>query len=188
MIARVTPPDTRAVSLDDAKVFLKMDEISSDDGVILLLLDAAIEQVEAATGRCLINQTWKQTFSSFPIGDDDWQFYRSKVQSITHIKYYDLSGVLQTVPSTVYEIIQEEPAGIRRKTGQSWPAHDGRADGIEVQYVVGYGNSANDVPAMLRIAAQIVLGWLYTNRGAGEYPRETLQALVASYVVTHAIF
>lgn len=187
MLALITPASLLPVTLDEMKLYLKMDDIDTDDAVITLLLTAAVAQVEAATGRCFINQTWKQTFTNFPVSDLEWQLYRSKVQSITSIKYYDTAGVQQTVSSSIYEIDGQEPTSVRLKYLQTWPAHDGREDGIEVTFVAGYGATAASTPSMIKAVIQIITFWLYENRSGGDYPRETLQALVSSYVVAHVL-
>ncbi len=187
MLTLVTPSSALPVTLDEAKKFLKMDDITDDDDLITMLLGTAVSQVENVTGRCLLNQTWKQTFDEFPCDDDYCDLYRSKVTSITSVKYYDTSGVQQTLSSSVYELEAEEPAHIRLKPLQSWPGTDGRDDGIEITFVAGYGATAADVPAGLKVLVLIMTSWLYENRQAGEFPKDAIRSLAAPFVVPHAL-
>ncbi len=183
MITQTSPASTTPVSLSEAKLFLKMDDISDDDALITMLISAATQQVENATGRCLINQTWSQTFTDW----DNLVLYRSKVSSITSVKYYDNAGVLQTLSSSVYELDGLEPSKVRLKPDQEWAAHDGRSDGISIVYVAGYGASSSYVPESLKLVVLIVLSWLYENRQGGEFPLSVIRSLCSGYVVPHAV-
>lgn len=56
--ALITPPLTLPVTLDQIKTHLKI-ETDADDAYLLELAVAAVEFVQAETGRCLITQTWR---------------------------------------------------------------------------------------------------------------------------------
>lgn len=184
MITQTSAAATTPVSLTEAKLFLKMDDITEDDTLITILIGAAVQQVETAIGRCLINQTWTQTFTDW---NDSLVLYRSKVSSISSVKYYDADGVLQTLSSSVYEVDGLEPSTIRLKQDQDWPVHDGRNDGIQVVYIAGYGASASYVPESLKVLVLIVLSWLYENRQGGDFPVNVIRSLASGYVVAHAV-
>lgn len=182
MIKLTSPPSGDVIDLAELKDFLRIDG-TDNDTLISVLLSAAVDYVEGATGRGLLAQSWKQTFTYF---DDIKSLYRSPVASITSVKYYDVSGAQQTLASSVYELVDEEPARIRLKKDQSWPATDGREDGIEIIFVVGYGAAAA-IPEVLKFAVRVVVGWMYENRQGGEFPRDTLNAILARHIVTHAL-
>lgn len=58
---RVTPPTTGIVSLDDAKVHLRVDH-DHEDALIQAYLDAAtswVDGFDGVLGRCVMEQTWR---------------------------------------------------------------------------------------------------------------------------------
>jgi uncharacterized phiE125 gp8 family phage protein len=57
---KVTPPAEEPVALGDARVFLRVSG-TEEDGLIARLLAGARERVEEATGRALMEQTWRMS-------------------------------------------------------------------------------------------------------------------------------
>ncbi len=66
-----TPPAVEPVTLAQAKNYCKVPTaVTSDDLLIMGLLQAARETVEGITGRSLINKTYRQSLDSFPYFTD----------------------------------------------------------------------------------------------------------------------
>ena len=87
-----------------------------------------------------------------------------KVSSVTHLKYTDANGALQTLSaSTDYQTdLYSQPARIMPAYGASWPTV--RADTFNVvtaRFVAGYGSAATDVPGPIREAILLAVGhWM----------------------------
>jgi uncharacterized phiE125 gp8 family phage protein len=184
MFSVVTPSSNESISLQEARSFLLQDpDITDQDMMIQLMVASATTQIEAATGRSVINATFRQSYKNFV---DMEQFYMSPVSSISSVKYFDAQGIEQVLSSDVYELVKDEPASIRLKKDQSWPLVDGRDDGIRVEYIAGYGENHEDVPPVVKLPILVVAAWLFENRQGQEFPISTLRALCSSFVVPRA--
>jgi uncharacterized phiE125 gp8 family phage protein len=65
---RTVAPASTPVSLSEAKAHLRVTS-SAEDAVIQMYLDAAVSYLDGwagVLGRCMVTQTWAQTFSDFP--------------------------------------------------------------------------------------------------------------------------
>jgi len=58
---------------------------------------------------------------------------------------------------------------VKLRSGHSWPSHRGFASFI-VEFIVGYGDAATDVPAVLKQAILQLIAHLYENRESIEIP------------------
>ena len=157
----VTPASTYPVSLTEAKAHLKVD-ISTDDTLITNLIIAATQLSEEYTNRFFINTVINQTCTTFL---DLKQLYKSKVVSVTHVKYYDSDNTLQTLASSNYVVNNQfEPAQINLVVDGIFPDIADRIDAIECKYTVGYGAAASDVPNAIKQAILLTIGNWYANR------------------------
>ena len=152
---------TAILTTAEAKTHLKVDT-SADDTYIDNLVSAATESAQIFTNRYFINTAITQHGD---IWSDIATLFKSKVSSITHIKYYDSDNSLQTLASSVYlEDLTHQPATIGLKPNQSFPSLAGRISAVQCKYVVGYGSAASDVPEGIREAVLLIVGNLYENR------------------------
>ena len=145
----------------EAKQHLKVDT-SADDTYIDNLVSAATESAQIFTNRYFIKTTITQHGDTW---NDMATLFKSKVDSITHIKYYDSDNTLQTLASSVYlEDLTHQPARIGLKPSQSFPSLADRISAVQCNYVVGYGTAASDVPEGIRQAVLLTIGNWYENR------------------------
>lgn len=163
----VTPAAAGPVSLAEAKSHLRVDS-TADDVLISALLDAVTAEVEDLTARKLVTQTWKWFFDAFPEGDT-LLFPVAPLASVTHVKTYDQESPVNatTFAATSYVVdTSSAPARLVLRSGSSWPSDPFReANGIEVQFVSGYG-AATAVPERIKLAIKIWVAHLYENREA----------------------
>lgn len=158
----VTPPASEPVTLSEAKAQLSVTS-SAHDTRITSLITMARRQVERYLKRALITQTWKVYYNCFHAV---MELPYPPLQSVTHVKYYDDSGTLQTLSSDLYwEDLASEPGKIVRKYDAVYPELlAGRPNAVEIQYVAGYGD-ADDVPEEIRHAILMLVTDYFDNRG-----------------------
>ena len=154
-------PLTTAISLAQAKAFLRIDsDYDDDDSYITSLINVATSVVEEYTRRRLITQTYNLFYDEFPpyidlqIGD---------VASVTHIKYYDTDNTQQTLATSEYDVDTViRPGRIYQAETGDFPNTYERPNAVEVEFIVGA--TAADIPAPIIQAIYITLGRYYENR------------------------
>ena len=184
-LSLITAPTVEPVSITEAMVHLRLDSGNEDstttDAEIARLITAMRERGEVATLRAWNTQTWDQVMDDFPC-EGYIEVAKAPLQSVTHLKYRDTAGTLQTWAASNYVV--EAPAGPRCRRGRlslayniAWPATYGQAGDVTVRFVAGYG-AAVAVPAALKTALLFDLesayrerGSVVTNASATELPR-----------------
>ncbi len=152
---------TAILTTAEAKTHLKVDT-DADDTYIDNLVSAATESAQIFTNRYFINTTITQHGDTW---SDIATLFKSKVSSITHIKYFDSDNTEQTLATSVWlSDINHQPARIGLKPNQSFPSLADRINAVNCKYVVGYGSAASDVPEGIREAVLLIVGNLYENR------------------------
>lgn len=165
-IKRTVEPAVEPVSLAEAKVHLKMDDVTADDALIAALISAAREWVEQATRRALITQTWRFRCNELP-PDERLPLPRPPLQSVTTFAYVDDGGSTSTWSSSKYTVLTDaEPGIVAVNYGEVWPSIRDQEDAVTVTYVAGYGSTPSLVPAPLRQAILLLVGAMYANREA----------------------
>lgn len=182
----VTPPALEPVTLAELKAHARIDD-SSEDELLSGLIVAARQWCEGYTRRALIAQTWRQFFSTRPTGDRI-TLARAPLIEVTAVRTYDDLD-RETVWDTANYFVDasSEPALLVLRTGAVWADFERAANGMEITYRAGYGETAEDVPAVLRLAIrQLALHW-YEYRGeavvegsAGKVPM-VIEALLQPY-------
>lgn len=177
----VTAPATEPLTLAEAKLHLRVDT-DVEDSLITALITAARQKVEDDTWRTLITQTWKLSLDK----DEVKTFMgltKSPTQSISHIKYFDLNVVQQTLSTGSYQSnLLNEPAIIQLS---SIPQMADRMNAMEIQFVCGYGVAAS-VPEALKVAMKYLIGHWYEHResvSVGNFTEvpQTYEALIMPY-------
>lgn len=159
----VTAPTNETVARQIAKAHFRVDG-TDEDTLIDALLISARTICEDACERSFITTTWKYFVDAF--NEREICFPRGKLQSVTHVKYYDVDGNLQTLDSGSYQVdTQRERGRIVLAKNKSWPSIDcSKINPIEIQFVAGYGDNATDVPEPIKLAiTQLALHW-FENR------------------------
>ena len=200
-----TPPSALPIGEVETRNYLRIDT-DVDTNLVTALMTAARDWAENFTNRTLINTTY--TLSLDAIGERD-QFLRegmftgayqipylnyielprSPVASVTHIKSFNDANTESTLAaSNYYSDLVREPARVVLRDGGSWPTDLRNANGIEVQYVAGYGSSGADVPEPIRVAMFEYVTFLYEHRGDFERfppprPPVSMQMLLQPYVI-----
>ena len=162
-IELVTAPAAEPITTAEAKAQMRI-EHSDDDTLIERLVDTAINFVDVtgSLGKAMITQTWGEWFTPNP---GVISLSLGPVQSVSAIKYYDTDNNIQTATlSDFYVLGPSSRTTIKPKAGKSWPTTFTRDDAIKVEYVIGYGDAASDVPDSVRHALMMLVAHFYENR------------------------
>ena len=187
----VTPPASEPLTLAEAKSHLRVD-FTDDDALINALISAARQHAEMVTQRQLVTATWKLVLDAFPGRSMTAQpagvpfslpahailLNKSPVQAVASIKYLDMGGVQQTMPTTDYVVDTScEPARITPVFGKIWPISLPQIGAIEILFTAGYGTPNNATPAVwspvqvpegIKAWMKMRIGSLYSNRAEVE--------------------
>ncbi|QIM48985.1 hypothetical protein G9Q38_07215 [Pusillimonas sp. DMV24BSW_D] len=163
----ITPPAAEPVSLQEAKLHLRIIAALSDtathpeDAMIESLIVAARQGAEHLTGRALMPQTFELGLDGFV---DKIKLPMPPLVSITSLTYVDVAGNVQVLDSADYEVdTYSEPAKIVRPYGTFWPATKCQPNAVMIRYEAGYAN-ATDVPSQIKSWMLLRIGSLYSNR------------------------
>lgn len=179
----ITPPAREPVTVQEARLFLRLDG-EEEDTLLATLITAARLMVEAASGRMLIAQGWRIVLDAWPPGGEI-RLPVSPVSGIAAARVYDGAGAARTVGEGALIV---DPAGdpplVRIAAAVPSP---GRTRGaIEIDVEAGYGDEPADVPAPLRQAVLRLVARWFEDRGdvvardAERLPRG-IAALIAPY-------
>lgn len=161
----VSSPALEPLSVEETKAHMRVDS-SSDDAMIGSLIEVARSQLENELSRALIHQTWRLTLDQWP-KEGVVSLPRAPVASISTVTYYALDGTPQTLASTVCQLDgQSLPPCVVFDRSLLPAAGCDQINGVEIDYVAGYGAVASDVPAPLRHALLLLSAHLYETREA----------------------
>lgn len=163
----ITPP-AAIVSLDDAKLRLRVDH-SDDDALITALIAAATSWIDGPTGwlgRSIGQQTLELRTDGFRAKPLQLPF--GPIISVTSVKYLDGEGAEQTVAGADYEKLSD--GRVVLAPNASWPSTYSNDEAVRVRYVAGYPNvgdpAVSTVPEAIKTAVLLMVGYLYENREA----------------------
>ncbi len=182
----LTPPVFEPVTLDELKAHARIEE-SSDDELLTSLLKAARQWAEAFTRRAFIAQTWALYVSGRLYGRK-LVLPKGPLISVSKVQFFDEEDNATDWDETNYYVNTAcVPGEIVLRFDAAWPEGARGANGVIVEYLAGYGETAADVPEGLKLAIkQLALHW-YENRGeaatSSSYARAplTIEALLNPY-------
>lgn len=180
-----TPPAVMPVSLAEAKVHLRVTH-ADDDAYITALIDAATRHLDARHGilnRALITQSWTLRIGGFPAC---WPYAIElpfpPLLTVGAVKYLDPDGAEQTLAGTEYTVETSQFVGrILLGYGKSWPAIRCVPGAVRIDFTVGFGPSATDVPMPIRQAMLMFIAHLYEIRSTDADAPRAIDALVAPF-------
>ncbi len=166
----LSPPGAEPVSVSEAQSWLRIGG-DSDEDLILGLISASRERVEAHTGRALIARGFRETL-------DGWSWRRTSgfgaafslrplpLIGVTEIRVRGRDGHVSVWDPGDYRVDAEsEPGRIIAGRPFGFPRPGVPAGGIEIDLVAGYGEAASDVPFILREAVMRLVAAAYEGRG-----------------------
>lgn len=181
-------PSCEPITLAEAKLHLRVDA-DDDDDLITALIQGAREWAENYTRRSFVQRGLELRMDSFPA---EILLPRGPVQSVTAVKYTDSAGSLQTVSTDLYQTdLYGTPPRIVLVSGATWPTPKlGAVNAVLVQYTAGYPEPetspqgmADNVPAAVKAAIKILVGYWYENREAAAQVPMAVKALLAPFEI-----
>ena len=162
----ITPPAIEPVSLAEAKAWLR-EESCDEDQLIQTLLVSARMTLEAWTRRYFITQGWRLVCDQWPISTRNPQLIEiafAPFRTVNAIRIYDANDTATILSATSYAASSGDHGG--RILFNAAPPAAGRAiDGVEIDFMVGYGATVLQTPEPLRRAILILVAHWLENRG-----------------------
>jgi uncharacterized phiE125 gp8 family phage protein len=156
-------PTIEPVTLAEAKAHLRVDG-SAEDTLIASLIVTSRLHIEAVLGLALITQGWSYFLDAWPARPEVALPMRP-VQSIAAVKLYAADESVTTVPADTYLLDGAgSPPRLVHRAALAWPAPTKVANGIEIAFVAGYGDAAEDVPAPIRQALLLLVAHWHEHR------------------------
>lgn len=172
----IEPPKLKPISLDEAKVHLRVDH-DDEDSKIELLIDTAVASLDGPDGwlgRCLINQTLELRLNGFSHEREGILCDAISLPcpplldaATVNVEYTAMDGNNQSVAPADFRVIRagsNSKAMIVPAYGKSWPRARCELEAVRIRYQAGYGATSADVPAPIRSAMLLHIGHLYENR------------------------
>ncbi len=156
------PPTVEPVSLDEAKAHLRIDG-NAEDALVSSLIMTSRLHVEAALSLALITQTWTLALDRWP-KNHQVLFPLRPVQSIVDVRTIDKDGAPTVVPPENYLVDTASETARLLPDGVGWQSPAQKANGIEITFVAGYSNDADDVPNPIRHALLLLVAHWYEHR------------------------
>lgn len=174
-LKHLSGPALEPVTLDEAKLYARVDGTAEDDE-INLLITAARELFERETGLVLVRQSWTKSFDAWPsaykTGRRRVFLPLRPVLSVTSITVTDGDGNAVSVSTSDYALdVASEPPRVVEVVPGHWPVPGAAAAGITIAFDAGYGDTADDVPAAIRLALLKLVAESYETRqlaGSGD--------------------
>lgn len=144
-----TPPAVLAVTLDDAKLNLRIDG-TDHDTLVSAWLGGVIGYAENIMRRSIMTQTWCLKVDSFPRNKHgrDIRLPMCPVIKVTSVKYIDENGDQQTLDESKYVLTGDS---LIEAHGAVWPEAKERMNAVEIEYDAGYGSAPTETPKEIRL-------------------------------------
>jgi uncharacterized phiE125 gp8 family phage protein len=154
-------PALEPVTVDEAKAHLRVVGAAEDTLIASLILTSRLH-VETALGLALITQGWRLTLDKWPEGRDV-ELPLRPLQGVEEVRVVGVDGDATIVAASKYlvDVASSAPRLIRRT---ALPVPDQAAAGIEIDFVGGFGDAVDDVPAPIRQALLLLVAHWYEHR------------------------
>jgi uncharacterized phiE125 gp8 family phage protein len=149
----LTPPASEALSLADAKNFLRV-EIDTDDELIAALIAAARGEVELASRRVLVTQTWRIVLHRWPASRRIVSPVNPR-HTLEAVRVFDAEGEPEALDVAQFDLDTVSLPGLIDCARAPLVAPGRAVAGIELDVTAGDGEAA-DVPAPLVQALRLL--------------------------------
>ena len=197
-----TPPVEKPITLKEVKEELFLSGNSSFDNQLRRYIDIAIDWAQTYTGLFLITQSVEYKLNHFPYyehagvlsagfigsypqqgeGPPPIKMWPAPVQSVDQISYIlkDNTTTVVLGASSYYLTAGGRIDGpaINLASGSVWPSQGLREqEAITITAVVGYGDTAADVPESIKEALRKFVAYLFTNRSTCDHGGKSSESI-----------
>jgi uncharacterized phiE125 gp8 family phage protein len=159
----VTGPTTDPVTLDEAKVQLRVDH-TDDDIYIRRLIKIARLQIEKLTNYVCVTSVWAAYDDEWPSGERIY-LLKFPVTAISKVEYFasdDAEAYTELPVSSYDKATMYNPPVVKLK---DTPSLGDKLNAVKVTFTAGHANTVDDpVPENIKQAMLILIGHLYENR------------------------
>jgi uncharacterized phiE125 gp8 family phage protein len=159
-------PEAEPLALAEAKDYLRI-AYDGEDGLVAGLIAAARARIEVLAGVAMISRTLRVTVDRWPRGAVETRSVRLPVRpadELVAVRVFDAEGEAETVTDR-FVLAPGSSARLAWVSGSfPWPRQ--RFNGIEVDYVAGFGEEPEDVADGLRLAVKRLVAHAYHARDA----------------------
>lgn len=152
---------TEIVTVDEAKTRLRIDHSDEDQDIATQILSARIK-VEKDTRRSFAAHTYDFSYDRFP----ECRYIRfagyTPLQSVTHLKYIDTDGTLQTWGTSNYEV-DEARDTVWLAYNIDWPEIRDVQNAVQIRAVFGHATT-DDEYKLAKTAVLLLVGHWYMHR------------------------
>lgn len=164
----ITPSSVSPVDIDYVKKHLKSIG-SADDVLIASWILASAAYFEEQTGRQLMTTVREYWLDEFPSTNQKIEIPRPPLRSVQSVEYVDANGDVLSFTDggspegLAYDV--KAPAGpyarpgwVVPKYGGVWPVARFEPGTVRIQFTAGYGDSADDLPDLVKAALLLLVG------------------------------
>lgn len=163
MIRELTAPAVEPVTIDEAKLHLRVDG-NDDDPLIQSLITVAREYCETFTGRAFITREVLYTLSRWPSGKHIY-LPRPPVVEVDGFTWYDADNNPNLLVEGDDYVVDGDVIAL--PVGRGWPSGVlYPLNPIQVEYRAGYGSTGASVPEYIKAAIKLLVNSWYENREA----------------------
>jgi uncharacterized phiE125 gp8 family phage protein len=167
IVRQLTVPAWEAATLDEAKLWCRVDDDdTTQDAMLLMLIAAAREKVEDITGLALVERTFEVQLDEFPKGDAPILLPYPPLQSVDYLRYATADGDEEIdvgSPTSIIVDSASKPARVSPLYAESWPAAQKQPGSVRLGYTAGYTHS-NAIPRRARLWIQQRVSTWFDNR------------------------
>lgn len=176
--------------------------LSISDPLLTTLLKSAREMVESYLGAGLLTQTWQQFYDINILQEKWWDGVREgpttdlivlprsfaverwPVISVTSLSFFDEADAATVAdPASYYISSSARPPSITVRFGYNWPTIVYRIrDALVIEFIVGYGATAANVPEAIKNAIKALAIFLYEHRGQCDVNEAIAQSGAKSFL------
>jgi uncharacterized phiE125 gp8 family phage protein len=186
-IRELTAPTYEPVTLDEAKLWCRIeDDDDSQDAMLLLLIYAARERAEAITARAFARRTFELSMDAFPEGSEPIEIQKSPIVSVESVTYATADGdvAIGGSPSEFLVEVRGDklPGRLMPLYGSSWPTATPEAGSVRIRFTAGY--APGKIPRRVRLWMQQRISSWYEFRehivagSANALPRDFVDGLL----------
>jgi uncharacterized phiE125 gp8 family phage protein len=154
-------PSVEPLVLADVKRWLRVDH-TQDEDLIIGLIKAARERIEARTGRSLLAQSWRIVLDQWP-ADGRVILPVMPVLSVTSVRVVDINGAFIALATEQFALDQSDDPPVLA-IANPIPVQRPR-NGIEIDVVAGYGTTPEQCPQSLQQAMILLVMEMHARRG-----------------------